>query len=182
MRLFKYASAAVIIAAVIFACGCDGKNYADISSNVKYVSAAYCLGEMTNDPEDRLIKNAEVAYTKMNISPSASMAIKGFSFDAVLKDKGSEQKFYLKAYITNSAKALTLDGYATCDIALAEDEIVISGEPANIAVIFNRPYSYDLGDFNNSSNTYTLCVEFLNSLGEKNKTVKFSIDNINLLT
>lgn len=59
--------------------GCENI-YAEHSDNIERVSAYYYIGESIPDSEDKLQKT-ELTYTKLNITPKASLKAGGISFD-----------------------------------------------------------------------------------------------------
>lgn len=171
-----------VAAAALILISCVQTNYADVSDNIKYVSADFYITEGANDSKDRLIKDAELIYTKMNITPKGNMAVKGISFDAKLKEDISAD-FVLNIYITNSNKSLEPSLQNATFMLYPEYKTTLTGEKQSVVINFTEPYNFDFtGLENDNSNSYTLCVEFLDQEKTKNNSVNFTLNNIKLLT
>ena len=165
----------ILTVSILFLSGCVQGNYADVSENIKYVSAGYYLDESVKEPDDRLTKNAELIYTNMKITPKENLTVTGVSFDAKLKDENAEAIFKLNIYVIkeNEDNTQSLNNIGS--------EIVITSSEKNIIVTLDTPYVFDFTGFD-VKNTYVLCIEFLNENNIKNTTVCFSLNDIVLLT
>jgi hypothetical protein len=163
---------------LIFAClGCSG-DIADTSENIESVDASYSIAN-TPGSTDKLRKSAELAYTKMAITPKQDVTVKGISFDAKLKS-GNSRIFTIKVYVsrynqeTNSSDQIIL---------IQEEEITVTDVYSTIRLNLNEPYGFLLSAEEGAkpNKKDALNIEFYES-GELNSEILFSLNNIILLT
>ena len=168
-----FALAFSLFCVMLVASGC---NYAEHSSNIRYVSATFSV--LGSESESKLTKD-ELPYSKMNISPKESSDIKGLSFTAKLKEDTSagSVNFLVNVYVKSGdnfegKEDVCLKRRYTVELSKREKEIVI---------LFDTTYRARENLLEDKV-TDEISVEFLNPDGTKNKDISFSMNNIKLLT
>jgi hypothetical protein len=162
---------------LMFVClGCSG-DIADTSENIESVDASYSIAN--TGITDKLRKSAELAYTKMAITPKQDVTVKGIRFDAKLKS-GNSHVFTIRVYVSRYNQENDSSDQV---LLIEEEEITVTDVYSTITVNLNEPCGFLLSAEEGAkpNKKDALNIEFYES-GELNSEILFSLNNIILLT
>lgn len=164
---------AACITALMFS-ACDPNEAADKSDNIKTIDAHYYIRD-NMETNDRLAKTAVLSYRHLTVIPKADINIKSISFDAKSKGVDATEALIVNIYCVENSQT---------DVSkltpVQTRTIELKGEFTNYNFEFASEFSVLV---DSSQKTYEggyIRVTFLNSGGNPNEDVMFSINNVSL--
>ena len=168
---------------LLIGASCERHVLADYSSDIKNVTANYYISDGISQPKSPVSRGIELAYTKLYVTPKkATNTVKGLSFKAKLADGAESVTFTVKAFITNPEKETSAqrDQIADYVLILEQSAVKLEAQEKEIAILFEA-YTFEQDRFDNSANTYGLCIRF-DCEGKLNETVLFSMNDFKFIT
>lgn len=168
----KFFLSIISLGLIIFAFSGCVNDIANTSENVEHVFASFVIAEKA-ESNDRLRSTAELAYTKINITPKGSITVKAISFDAKLKS--GQQDFNIILNLVESQQDNKIE--------LAQKTITVTDAFTTINIDLSEPYLYSFNQLDNKiNNKDVFSIEFYKEDGQQNSTVIFSINNVILIS